>query len=101
MAFIFPPAAVLMCDKPFEALIAFFLMLFFWIPGTLYACFVIASSEANERNEKLIRAIQGTSAPAKPFNPDTDWDKTKIYGEKPSPTAADRLSQLDRPIFRD
>jgi uncharacterized membrane protein YqaE (UPF0057 family) len=59
LALIFPPAAVAMCGKPFQAILACFLMIFFWFPGVIYAWIVVADFKANDRNERLVHAIGG------------------------------------------
>ncbi|MFM7037990.1 MAG: YqaE/Pmp3 family membrane protein [Planctomycetaceae bacterium] len=59
LAIVLPPVAVLLCGRPFLALLNFLLTLCLWIPGMIHALFVVNSSLANQRNTKLIRAIQG------------------------------------------
>ena len=59
LAIIFPPAAVAICGKPWQAILSFFLMCIFWVPGVLYAFAVIAEHNADRRNKDLIGAIQG------------------------------------------
>lgn len=57
-AVILPPLAVLLCGKPFQAVMNFFLCLLFWIPGVVHALFVVNSKMADERTNRLIRAMQ-------------------------------------------
>lgn len=54
-----PPLAVLMCGKPFQAVVAFFLWLLLWIPGSIYACAIVAERNADRRNDELVRAVRG------------------------------------------
>jgi uncharacterized membrane protein YqaE (UPF0057 family) len=65
LAVIFPPAAVLMCGKPFQALIACFLTLCIFFPGVIYAFAVVAEHKADRRNDKLIRAVSGRRSSAR------------------------------------
>lgn len=58
LAIILPPVAVLLCGKPFQALLNIVLTLLFWIPGMLHALFVVNSHLADKRNEKLVRAMK-------------------------------------------
>ena len=58
LAIICPPLAVILCGKPIQAILAFFLWLFFWVPGSIYALFVVSGSKADSRNKKLIKAME-------------------------------------------
>lgn len=51
-AIICPPVAVLMCRKPMQAIIAFFLWLLMWFPGSLYAWGIVSDYKADERARK-------------------------------------------------
>ena len=42
LAVLFPPAAVLLCGKPLQALLCAGLMLFGWVPGVLHALIVVS-----------------------------------------------------------
>ena len=57
LAIFLPPVAVLLCGKPFQALINLFLTLFLWIPGMIHAILVVNGKNADKRNEKLVDAI--------------------------------------------
>ena len=50
LAIILPPVAVLMCGKPFQAILNVFLCAFYWIPGVIHAWIVVANWEANNRS---------------------------------------------------
>ena len=58
LAIILPPVAVLMCGKPFQAILNLILTLFLWIPGVVHALFVVNSHLADVRSENLIRAVK-------------------------------------------
>ena len=58
LAIILPPVAVLLCGKPFQALLNFVLTLLGWLPGAIHALVVVNSHKADKRNDKLIKAIQ-------------------------------------------
>jgi uncharacterized membrane protein YqaE (UPF0057 family) len=59
LAILFPPLAVLLCGRPFLAVVKFFLTLCFWVPGMIHALFVVNAYLADLRNQDLIRAMQG------------------------------------------
>lgn len=56
-AIFLPPVAVLLCGRPFSAILNFLFTLCGWIPGTIHAVLLVQSYEANKRNERLIKAI--------------------------------------------
>jgi len=58
LAILLPPLAVLLCGKPFQAVLNCLLTLCFWIPGMIHALMVVSSHEADLRNQELIRAMQ-------------------------------------------
>jgi uncharacterized membrane protein YqaE (UPF0057 family) len=57
LAVVLPPVAVLLCGKPFQALLSIPLTLLGWVPGVLHALFVVNNHYADQRNERLIRAV--------------------------------------------
>lgn len=59
-AIVLPPVAMILCGKPFQAVLNFLLMLtgVGWILASLWALFVVNSKIADERQEKLIAAIE-------------------------------------------
>ena len=57
IAIICPPAAVLLCGKPFQAVLNLILTLCFWIPGVVHALFVVNSHLADRRMQKMILAV--------------------------------------------
>jgi uncharacterized membrane protein YqaE (UPF0057 family) len=58
LAIILPPLAILLCGKPFQALINIILTLLGWIPGVLHALLVVADHNANQRAKRLERAVE-------------------------------------------
>jgi uncharacterized membrane protein YqaE (UPF0057 family) len=58
LAVVLPPLAVLLCGKPFQALLSIPLTLLGWVPGVLHALFVVSNHYADQRNQRLIRAVE-------------------------------------------
>lgn len=59
LAIIAPPLAVLLCGKPFQALLINLpLTLLMWLPGILHAWVVVAGHNADQRTERIVRAVQ-------------------------------------------
>ena len=58
LAVVFPPLAVLLAGKPFQALLNCGLTLLLWLPGMIHALMVVADSKANKRNRDLINAMR-------------------------------------------
>lgn len=56
-AILFPPLAVLLCGKPLTAILNFFLSLLFYFPGLIHALLVVNATLADERNNKLVKAM--------------------------------------------
>jgi uncharacterized membrane protein YqaE (UPF0057 family) len=57
LAILLPPLAVLLCGKPFLAILNLLLTLCFWIPGVVHALFVVNSHLADVRVKELAAAI--------------------------------------------
>ena len=57
LAVVLPPLAVLLCGKPFQALLSIPLTLLGWVPGVLHALFVVNNHYADQRSQRLIRAM--------------------------------------------
>jgi uncharacterized membrane protein YqaE (UPF0057 family) len=49
LAILLPPLAVLLCGKPFQALISIPLTLLFWVPGIIHALLVVGEQKADSR----------------------------------------------------
>jgi uncharacterized membrane protein YqaE (UPF0057 family) len=56
LAILLPPVAVLICGKPVQAVINFFLTLCFWIPGMIHAILVVNGRNADRRQKELLLA---------------------------------------------
>ncbi|HYY88192.1 MAG TPA: YqaE/Pmp3 family membrane protein [Chloroflexota bacterium] len=57
VAIVLPPLAVLLCGKPFQALLSLPLTLLGWAPGVIHALFVVNNHYADERAERMIREM--------------------------------------------
>lgn len=57
LAIIFPPLAVLLSGKLFQALLNIILTLFFWIPGIIHAIMVVKERKDDKRMEKQAEII--------------------------------------------
>jgi uncharacterized membrane protein YqaE (UPF0057 family) len=57
LAIFLPPVAILLCGKPFQAIINVPLCCMFWLPGMLHALFVVNSHLADRRIKELARAM--------------------------------------------
>ena len=58
LAIVLPPVAVLLCGKPFQAILNLILTMFLWIPGVVHALFIVNSHLADVRTEKMIAAVK-------------------------------------------
>lgn len=58
VAVLLPPLAVLVCRKPFQALLNLLLCLFFYIPGMIHALMIVHDHYADRRSQKLLRAME-------------------------------------------
>jgi len=58
LALVLPPVAVLLCGKPFQAVLNVFLTLFFWFPGAVHACLVVNAHLADRRAERMVAALR-------------------------------------------
>ena len=61
VAILLPPLAVLLCGKPFQALLNVILTIAFWVPGVVHAIFVVHNYYADQRNERLIQAMRDSA----------------------------------------
>lgn len=57
LAIIFPPAAVLLCGKPVQALLSVLLTVCLWLPGVIHAFAVVNSRNADKRTDRIVQAI--------------------------------------------
>jgi uncharacterized membrane protein YqaE (UPF0057 family) len=58
LAIILPPVAVLLCGKPVQFILNIFLTMLFWVPGAIHAILVVNSHLADERTDRLVKAIR-------------------------------------------
>lgn len=56
LSLLFPPAAVLLCGKPFQAVLNFFLCLLLWLPGVVHALLITREHHAQRRHEEALAA---------------------------------------------
>ncbi len=59
LAILLPPIAVLICGKPFQAVINLLLCVLLWVPGVIHALFVAHDYYADQRNKELVAAMRG------------------------------------------
>jgi uncharacterized membrane protein YqaE (UPF0057 family) len=57
VAILLPPLAVLLCGKPFQALLNVILTLLFWIPGMIHAILVVNNHYADKRTARIVKAM--------------------------------------------
>lgn len=57
LAILFPPLAVLLCGKPMQAVLNFFLTLLLWIPGAIHAVMVVSERKADKRMQRQTNAL--------------------------------------------
>lgn len=62
LAILLPPLAVLLCGKPVQAVINFFLTLLFWIPGVIHALYVVQNFANDQRTDRIVRAVGHAAA---------------------------------------
>lgn len=58
IAILLPPLAVLLCGRPFQALLSIPLTICFWIPGMVHALFVVNAYYEDRRTDRVVRAIE-------------------------------------------
>ena len=58
LAVVLPPLAVLLCGKPFQALLSIPLSLMGWALGVIHALFVVSNHYADQRSQRLISAVE-------------------------------------------
>lgn len=61
LAILLPPVAVLICGKPFQALINFILCLCFYFPGAIHAIMVVKEKKDNERFDKQLKVMAASN----------------------------------------
>lgn len=58
LAVIFPPLAVLMCGRPFNAVISLGLTLLLWVPGVVHAFLIVLEYKADKRMLKQVELMK-------------------------------------------
>lgn len=58
IAILLPPLAVLLCGKPFQAILNIFLTLLFWVPGIIHAVLVVNNHLEDKRANRIIKAMK-------------------------------------------
>lgn len=61
IAILLPPLAVLLCGKPFQAILNIFLTLLFWVPGIIHAVLVVNNHLEDKRANRIIKAMKERS----------------------------------------
>jgi uncharacterized membrane protein YqaE (UPF0057 family) len=59
VAILLPPVAVLLCGKPFQAVLNVFLTLMIYFPGLIHALLVVHNYYQDKRTGRIIEAIKG------------------------------------------
>ena len=57
-ALLLPPLAVLLCGKPFQAILNIILCLLLWIPGVIHALLVVNAHHADRRHREMLSALK-------------------------------------------
>jgi uncharacterized membrane protein YqaE (UPF0057 family) len=57
VAVLLPPLAVLLCGKPFQAVLNLVLTIAGYVPGLIHALFVVHNFYEDQRTERVIRAF--------------------------------------------
>ncbi len=63
VAILVPPLAVLLCGKPFQALLNVVLTLLVYFPGMLHAILVVNNHYADQRTKRIVRALERQRKP--------------------------------------
>ena len=58
VAILLPPLAVLLCGKPFQALLNIILTLLIYFPGAVHAVLVVHNYYADQRAKRVIEAME-------------------------------------------
>jgi uncharacterized membrane protein YqaE (UPF0057 family) len=58
VAILVPPLAVLLCGKPFQALLNILLTVLVYFPGMIHAILVVNNYYADQRTKKIVRALE-------------------------------------------
>jgi uncharacterized membrane protein YqaE (UPF0057 family) len=58
VAILVPPLAVLLCGKPFQALLNILLTVLIYFPGMIHAILVVNNHYADQRTKKIVQALE-------------------------------------------
>jgi uncharacterized membrane protein YqaE (UPF0057 family) len=58
LAVLLPPLAVLLCGKPFQAVINLLLTLLLWVPGVIHAVLVVHNHYSDKRTDRIVREMR-------------------------------------------
>jgi uncharacterized membrane protein YqaE (UPF0057 family) len=58
VAIFLPPVAVLLCGKPFQAIVNLILTLLFYVPGLIHALLVVNNHYADKRTDRLVKEMK-------------------------------------------
>jgi uncharacterized membrane protein YqaE (UPF0057 family) len=60
IAILLPPLAILLCGKPFQAILALILQVTIlgWIPAAVWAILVVNSHQADKRTNRLVKEMR-------------------------------------------
>lgn len=57
-ALVFPPLAVLLCGRPFSALLNIPLTLCYWLPGAIHALALVSDHHKQQRHNALLQTLK-------------------------------------------
>ena len=57
LAILLPPLAVLLCGRPFQAVLNLLLTLVFWVPGVLHAILIVHDYHENQQAHDMVSAL--------------------------------------------
>jgi uncharacterized membrane protein YqaE (UPF0057 family) len=58
LALVLPPVAVLLCGKPFQAILNVLLCLLLIVPGVIHAMLVVRNHYEEQRTKRLVKAFK-------------------------------------------
>jgi uncharacterized membrane protein YqaE (UPF0057 family) len=58
VAILVPPLAVLLCGKPFQALLNILLTLLVYFPGMIHAILVVNNYYADKRTQRIVKSLE-------------------------------------------
>ena len=63
LALLLPPLAVLLCGKPFQALLNILLTILVYFPGMIHAILVVNNYYADKRTKRIVKALEQQRKP--------------------------------------